>query len=62
VGATLTARGEFSLAIAGLATTAGLEPRLGAVSVGYVLALAVVGPILSRVLHVVARREQREPR
>ena len=47
-GATLTARGEFSIVIAGLAVGAGLPERLGALSAAYVLLLAVVGPLLAR--------------
>jgi CPA2 family monovalent cation:H+ antiporter-2 len=55
-GATLISRGEFSIAIAGLAASAGLEPRLATITVTYVLVLAVVGPIVSRVVEPVARR------
>ena len=47
-GATLVARGEFSIVIAGLGVAAGVEPRLGALSAAYVLLLAVVGPLLMR--------------
>jgi monovalent cation:H+ antiporter-2, CPA2 family len=47
-GTTLIARGEFSIAIAGVAVAAGLEPELGPLSVAYVLILAVAGPILAR--------------
>jgi len=46
-GTNLVARGEFSIVIAGLGI--GIEPRLGPVSAAYVLLLAVLGPILSRV-------------
>jgi CPA2 family monovalent cation:H+ antiporter-2 len=53
-GATLTARGEFSIAIAGLAASAGLEPRLAALTVTYVLILAVAGPIVSRFIEPMA--------
>ncbi|HEY7283149.1 MAG TPA: cation:proton antiporter [Actinomycetota bacterium] len=49
-GATLVARGEFSIAIAGLATTGGLGPDVASLTVAYVLVLAVAGPILARVL------------
>ncbi|HLO17220.1 MAG TPA: cation:proton antiporter [Anaerolineales bacterium] len=49
-GAALIARGEFSIVIAGLGVSAGLEPQLGALSAGYVLFLAVLGPILARVI------------
>jgi monovalent cation:H+ antiporter-2, CPA2 family len=46
-GTALVARGEFSIVIAGLG--ASVEPRLDALSAGYVLLLAVVGPVLARV-------------
>ena len=48
-GAILIARGEFSIAIAGLATAAGVDPQLEALAVSYVLLLAIVGPIAVRV-------------
>ncbi|MDQ3784514.1 MAG: cation:proton antiporter [Actinomycetota bacterium] len=48
-GATLVARGEFSIAIAGLATTAGVAARFEALAVTYVFLLAIIGPILVRV-------------
>jgi CPA2 family monovalent cation:H+ antiporter-2 len=48
-GSALVARGEFSILIAALATEAGLV-RLGAVATGYVIVLAVVGPLLARYL------------
>ena len=47
-GVALVARGEFSIVIAGLGVSAGLEPQLGALSAAYVLFLAVLGPILAR--------------
>ena len=47
-GAALVARGEFSIVIAGLGVSAGLEPQLGALSAAYVLLLAIIGPILTR--------------
>lgn len=50
-GTVLLARGEFSLIIAGIGMTAGVEPRLGALAAAYVLILAVVGPILTRQLN-----------
>jgi CPA2 family monovalent cation:H+ antiporter-2 len=49
-GAALVARGEFSIVIAGLGVGAGLEPQLGPLSAAYVLILAVLGPILARVV------------
>ena len=47
-GLTLIARGEFSIAIAGFATTSGVNPELEALAVSYVFLLAVAGPILVR--------------
>jgi CPA2 family monovalent cation:H+ antiporter-2 len=47
-GAALVARGEFSIVIAGLG--AALEPRIGPLSAAYVLFLAVLGPILTRLI------------
>ena len=46
--AILVARGEFSIAIAALGVAGGAEAALGSVTAGYVLALAVVGPLLTR--------------
>lgn len=45
-GTTLVARGEFSIAIAALSVPAAVEPALGATAAGYVLSLAVAGPLL----------------
>ena len=47
-GTVLVARGEFSIVIAGIAVTAGIEPDLGILAAAYVLLLAVAGPILTR--------------
>jgi CPA2 family monovalent cation:H+ antiporter-2 len=49
-GAVLVARGEFSVVIAGLGVDAGLEPGLGPLSAAYVLMLAVLGPVLARLV------------
>ncbi len=46
----LVARGEFSIVIAGLGVSAGLEPGLGSLATAYVLFMVLLGPILSRVL------------
>jgi K+:H+ antiporter subunit KhtU len=46
-GTALVARGEFSIVIAGLAVAAGI-PELGPLATGYVLVLAVAGPVLTR--------------
>jgi CPA2 family monovalent cation:H+ antiporter-2 len=59
-GATLVARGEFSIVIAGLGVSAGLEPQLGALSATYVLLMAMVGPILAHVIEPVMLRANRE--
>ena len=48
-GFTLVARGEFSLAIAGLATAAGVDNDLEAMAVTYVFLLAIGGPVLLRI-------------
>ncbi|HVU46291.1 MAG TPA: cation:proton antiporter [Terracidiphilus sp.] len=45
-GLVLIAHGEFSIVIAGLG--AALEPRLGPLSAGYVLLLAILGPVAAR--------------
>jgi K+:H+ antiporter subunit KhtU len=47
-GTVLVARGEFSIVIAGLAVAAGLHARLGPLATAYVLALAVLGPLVTR--------------
>jgi CPA2 family monovalent cation:H+ antiporter-2 len=49
VGATLIARGEFSIVIAGLAVAAGAEPKVASVAAAYVLLCAIVGPLAARV-------------
>ncbi|MDQ4058123.1 MAG: cation:proton antiporter [Actinomycetota bacterium] len=67
-GAALVARGEFSIAIAGLATAAGVDPGVEALAVSYVFLLAITGPVLARVADPVAgslfrrSRKEREPR
>jgi CPA2 family monovalent cation:H+ antiporter-2 len=54
-GAALVARGEFSIVIAGLAVAAGLE-EVGVVATGYVLVMAVAGPLLARAIELVPSR------
>ena len=54
-GTALVARGEFSIVIAGLAVTSGL-PEIGPVATGYVLILAVTGPVLTRVAEPIGLR------
>ncbi|WP_073949022.1 cation:proton antiporter [Streptomyces kebangsaanensis] len=55
-GGTLVARGEFSIVIAGLAVTAGIEPSLGPLATAYVLILVVAGPLTARYTEPIARR------
>jgi CPA2 family monovalent cation:H+ antiporter-2 len=47
-GATLVARGEFSIVIVGLAATT--DPRLGPLVTAYVVILAILGPILAQLV------------
>jgi CPA2 family monovalent cation:H+ antiporter-2 len=44
----LLARGEFSIVIAEIGVSAGLEPQLGALATAYVLLLAIAGPLVTR--------------
>ncbi|GAA4226371.1 cation:proton antiporter [Actinomadura meridiana] len=55
-GAALVPRGEFNIVIAGLAVTAGTNPRLGPLAAAYVLILAVAGPVLARTTEPLAAR------
>ncbi|MDZ4045643.1 MAG: cation:proton antiporter [Rhodoglobus sp.] len=48
-GLALTPRGEFSIVIAGLAVTAGVEPLLAPLATAYVLITVIAGPLLARV-------------
>ena len=48
-GLTLVPRGEFSIVIAGLAVSAGIEPQLAPLATAYVLITIVVGPLLARI-------------
>jgi CPA2 family monovalent cation:H+ antiporter-2 len=50
VGAALIPRGEFSIAIAGLATAAAVEDDLGPVTVAYVILTVVVGSVVTKLL------------
>jgi CPA2 family monovalent cation:H+ antiporter-2 len=65
-GTALVARGEFSIVIAGIAVAEGVESDLGPLAAAYVLALAIVGPVLTRAADrlaapLVARRVVAEP-
>jgi CPA2 family monovalent cation:H+ antiporter-2 len=55
-GATLIARGEFSIAVAGLAVASDVESGLGPLAVSYVFLLAVIGPIAARLAEPMADR------
>ncbi|RZU32008.1 cation:proton antiporter [Blastococcus saxobsidens] len=59
-GTALVARGEFSIVIAGLAVGAGLT-AVGPVATGYVLVLAVTGPVLTRFVEPLSTRLVRAP-
>ncbi|HEX2697175.1 MAG TPA: cation:proton antiporter [Anaerolineales bacterium] len=61
-GATLVARGEFSIVIAGLGISAGLEPKLGALAAAYVLFLAILGPLLARYIDPLTKWVTRQQR
>lgn len=58
-GAVLIPRGEFSIVIGGLALSAGLQPRLGALVAAYVLGLAVLGSFAPQLADPIARRLHR---
>ena len=58
-GAALIARGEFSIAIAGIGLAGGLDSDLGPLSGAYVLILAVTGPLLSRVIDPIVQNRMR---
>jgi len=47
-GLTLAAHGEFSIVIAGIGVA--IEPRLGPISAAYVLLMAIIGPIVPRIV------------
>jgi len=55
-GATLIARGEFSIVIAGIAVADGIEADLGPLAAAYVLILAIAGPLLARAADPLGRR------
>lgn len=59
-GLVLLPRGEFSIVIAGLGVTAGLDPVLGSVAAAYVLILAAIGPLAPRLAGpIVAKRRKK---
>ncbi len=54
-GAVLVARGEFSIVIAGLGVSAGLQPGLGPLAAAYILLSALLGPVLARAAEPLGR-------
>jgi CPA2 family monovalent cation:H+ antiporter-2 len=56
VAVTILARGEFSLVLASVAAAAGLDGRLSPFVAGYVLVLAVAGPLLAGHTRWISRR------
>jgi monovalent cation:H+ antiporter-2, CPA2 family len=59
IGLTVLSRGEFSLILASLALASGLDARLGSFTAGYVLVLAVVGPLAVSMSERLARHVPR---
>ncbi|MEU9594766.1 cation:proton antiporter, partial [Streptomyces sp. NPDC048193] len=54
-GGALVARGEFSIVIAGLAVSSGVDPALGSFATAYVLLLVVLGPLAARFVEPLAQ-------
>ena len=54
-GSVLVARGEFSIVIAGLAASAGIQPGLKPLAAAYVLLMAATGPPIARLAEPAAR-------
>jgi monovalent cation:H+ antiporter-2, CPA2 family len=61
IATTLLARGEFALILAAMAAGAGLDGRLAPFIAGYVLVLAVLGPIVAGRSYWLARALSRAP-
>lgn len=55
IGFTVLTRGEFSIILASLAMAAGLDQRIGSLAAGYVLVLAIVGPVAAAHSHIASR-------
>jgi CPA2 family monovalent cation:H+ antiporter-2 len=49
-GTVLAARGEFSIVIAGLGVSAGLNSQIGSLATAYIFFLVVLSPVLARVI------------
>ncbi|MDX3381894.1 cation:proton antiporter [Streptomyces niveiscabiei] len=61
IATTLLARGEFALILAAMAANAGLDSRLAPFIAGYVLVLAVLGPLAAGRVHAADDREPKGP-
>ena len=61
-GVALIARGEFSIAIAGIGAAGEVHADLASLASAYVLMLAVAGPLAARVIEPLVMRWQRPPR
>ncbi len=61
-GVALVARGEFSIAIAGIGTAGGIEPELASLAGAYVLLMAVAGPLAAKVVDPIVLRVQTRAR
>ncbi|MFJ6841115.1 cation:proton antiporter [Streptomyces griseoluteus] len=55
IATTLMARGEFALILGAMAVSAGLDGRLSSFIAGYVLVLAVLGPVIAERADLLAR-------
>ncbi|MGW4227533.1 cation:proton antiporter [Streptomyces bauhiniae] len=55
IATTLVARGEFALILGAMAVSAGLDGRLSSFIAGYVLVLAILGPVIAKRADLLAR-------
>ncbi|BDH05918.1 cation:proton antiporter [Streptomyces seoulensis] len=55
IATTLVARGEFALILGAMAASAGLDGRLASFIAGYVLVLAILGPVIAKRADLLAR-------
>lgn len=55
IATTLVARGEFALILGAMAASAGLDGRLSSFIAGYVLVLAILGPVIAKRADLLAR-------
>jgi CPA2 family monovalent cation:H+ antiporter-2 len=57
-GTVIVSRGEFNIVIAGLASTAAVEPALGPLAAAYVMLMAIIGPVIARLGEPLAKVAQ----